>query len=146
MKRILTYTTALTLLTGPVLADAKMDTVRAAQQLLNEYDIAVNADTLSDGQLAAIQAIDSSDRSKAEMRLEQIVGASSSDTNVSGDVAVPGLAVNVPDSDVVQDILDEFDVAADADTLSNAQKAEVLAVDTSDRSQAEMRLKQIVSG
>ncbi|MDD9718769.1 MULTISPECIES: hypothetical protein [Dinoroseobacter] len=150
MKRILTYTTALTLLAAPALADmsadAKMDLVRNAQQLLNEYDIAADADSLSTAQLAEIQALDVSDRSVAEQRLEQIVGASATDTNVTADVSVPDVEVATPDSEVVQSILDDFDIAADADNLTEAQKAEILAVDMSDRSQAEMKLKTIVSG
>lgn len=148
MKRILTYTTALTLLATPVLADAKMDLIRDAQQMLNEYDIAYDADALSMEQLSEIKAIDVSDTSVVAQRLEQIVGASAMNTNVEGTVAAPAVNVDVtvPESEVVQSILDEYEIAVDADSLSNGQKAEILSLDLSDTSTAKQRLETIVAG
>ncbi|WP_424966800.1 MULTISPECIES: hypothetical protein [unclassified Dinoroseobacter] len=148
MKRILTYTTALTLLAAPVLADAKMDLVREAQTTLNEYNIAFDADALSMEQLAEIKALDLTEENFTQQRLEQIVGVSASDTAVDGYVATPDveLEVNIPESDVVQGILDEYDIAVDADSLSNEKKAEILALDTSEENFTKERLEQIVFG
>jgi hypothetical protein len=150
MKRILTYTTALTLLAAPAFADteAKMDLIRSAQQMLNEYDIAVDADSLTMEQLAEIKSIDVSDTSVVAQRLEQIVGASAMNNNVEGTVAAPAVNVDVtvPESEVVQSILDEYEIAVDADSLSNGQKAEILSLDLSDTSTAKQRLETIVAG
>lgn len=156
MKRILTYTTALTLLAAPVMADtkvevtadAKMDLVRGAQQTLNDHSIAFDADALSMEQLSEIKALDLTEENFTQQRLEQIVGVSASDTAVDGYVSAPDVEVEVelPESDVVQGILDEYDIAVDADTLSNEAKAEILALDTEDENFTKERLEQIVFG
>lgn len=148
MKRILTYTTALTLLAAPAFADAKADMVRGAQSMLNEYNIPVDADTLTTAQLAEIETLDPSATEATQLRLEQIVGVAAdpeaSDMSVANPNVVIGIAV--PESDAVQAILDEYDINVDADDLSQSQRAEILALDTEETEFTKTRLETIVSG
>lgn len=146
MKRILTVTTALTLMAAPVFADTKMDLVRYAQQTLNDSGITYDADALSMAQLAEIKAIDTDDMSGKIAQLEQIVGVSASAGGADLDVAVPALNVDVPESDVVQSILDDYDIAVDANRLSDEKKAEILSLDVTDANTTKLQLETIIFG
>lgn len=138
MKRLLATSALATLLAGAAVADPLVD---AAQDMLNRYNVAVDASTLTDSQLARLHFLDTSDNSQAaiENRIEGIVNA---------DDAQPFPAIEEPIVAEAQMTLDRYGYdEVDASTLTDSQLARLHLVDGegySDDAQAKVVIDSIL--